>query len=200
MSDPTHLQFIRQYNIPGGALGVAVSGNFVYVAADSEGLQIFQLSQETTFSTSQTASQFAAQNNTAYLSDSGKNLYLLDLTNTSNPIEISRYILSSQATDMVVAELQDGNNNYIYLYVAESLNGIEVVDVTNSSFPVYAGSITANIINARTLQINGNTLYVNNNNVEVLAFDITVLRYLNVSANNLNFTQGTTTLTEHNLM
>ena len=178
---------------------MTVSSGFVYVAS-SNSLQIIKLSFENFFATTPwIASQITAQNNTAYLSDTGKNLHLLDVTNFSNPIEISLYTLNSQATDMVVAELQDGNNNYIYLYVAESLNGIEVVDVTNSSFPVYAGSITANITNARTVQIEGNRLYVNNNNFEIFVFDLTVLHYLNLSVNNLHLIEGTTTITNTQL-
>jgi len=169
-SDRSHPQLERTYDTPGRAQAVSISDGVAYVADDTGGLQVFDLSiQRGVFITDGAASQMVAVDNTAYLADTEKNLYVLNITDTQAVVALSRYFLAHHAVDMAVL-----NNT---LCVSEGPDGIEIIDVSNKAALSYVGSITRGIQSARAVSIDNNRLYVNNADQSIVVFDLDKLSF-----------------------
>ena len=136
ISNPFKPSEVGFYATPGSARDVAVAGNHAYVADNDEGLQIINVSSPNnpTLAGSYDLPDGAQANSVAITADQAYayvaqsyRLYVIDISNPSNPAEMSYSSLSSYE-DMVVA----GN----YLYVARGSEGLRVLDISYPPVPI----------------------------------------------------------------
>ncbi|MEC4819754.1 MAG: DUF4347 domain-containing protein, partial [Scytonema sp. PMC 1069.18] len=131
------------------AFGVAVKGNYAYVAATAAGLQIFDISDpdDPKFTGNATipgsAYDTAVDDQYAYVADFDTGfLEIYDITNPGSPTSIGRYDTGSgRAYDVYVKE----NIAYVTSYKpGESADSydqeLQIVDISDRSNPVFIGS------------------------------------------------------------
>ncbi|NGX43067.1 MAG: hypothetical protein K940chlam7_01358, partial [Chlamydiae bacterium] len=130
-------QLVGSYNTPSSANGVAVSGNYAYVADQNWGLQIIDVSNVTnptlagSYDTPGIAFGVALSGNYAYVTDLYSGLQIIDVSNVTNPTLAGFYNTSGTAHGVAVS----GN----YAYVADELEGLQIIDVSNVVNPTRAG-------------------------------------------------------------
>ncbi|MBO1067209.1 MULTISPECIES: DUF4347 domain-containing protein [Nostocales] len=144
-------------NYDGFARGVQVVGNYAYVAGDSLGLQIIDISNPTTptlkgnYNTSGNASNVQVVGNYAYVADQDSGLQIIDISNPTNPTLKGNYDTSGHARGVQVV----GN----YAYVADGYSGLQIIDISNPTTPTLKGNYdTSNY--AVDVQVVGNYAYV----------------------------------------
>jgi hypothetical protein len=137
ISDPSNPTFKGSYNTPGHAHGVALSGNYAYVAAEHSGLQIVDITDPSnptlkgSYNTPGRAYGVALSENYAYVADDYSGLQIIDVSDPGNPIFKSSYDTSGYFFEVALS----GN----YAYVANKNFGLQIIDVTNPSNPTFEG-------------------------------------------------------------
>lgn len=117
----------------------AISGNYAYLAT-SEGLVILNISDlslpimESSYTTSGDSNGIAVSDNLAYLAD-GNGLVIFDVSTPSSP----KYIGSYDGTYAYAVDVAGD-----YVYVADSINGLLVVKIIDSSAPGSDDNSTGN--------------------------------------------------------
>ncbi|MCB0295856.1 MAG: hypothetical protein KDG51_11595, partial [Calditrichaeota bacterium] len=117
VSDPANPVEVGKIAVPARIYGMAVSGNFAYLADAFEGLQIIDLSDPANpaeigfWDTNGTALSVAVSGNTAYVADGNQGLRIIDVSNPAMPQEVGFF-------DPLL-----GNSSYVtvsgnYAYVA----------------------------------------------------------------------------------
>ena len=150
-------QLVGSYNTPGRAWGIAVSGNYAYVADFASGLQIIDVSNVTdptfagSYDTPSNVHGVAASGNYAYVADWGSGLHILDVSNVTNPLLAGSYDTPDLAEDVAIS----GN----YAYVADAYSGLQIIDVSNKANPTLAGSYNTPGY-AYGVAVSGNYAYV----------------------------------------
>ncbi|NGX42507.1 MAG: hypothetical protein K940chlam7_00787 [Chlamydiae bacterium] len=130
-------QGVGNYDTPGGARDVVISGNYAYVADRHMGLQIFDVSNVANptlagfYDTPGLAYVVVLSGNYAYVADHTGGLQIIDVNNVTNPSLAGFYNTIGVALGVAVS----GN----YAYVAER-SGLLIIDVTNVANPSLAGS------------------------------------------------------------
>lgn len=133
---PTSLSFI---SIPGFANGVAVNGNYAYVAAGSAGLQVVDVTNRSNPQIVASLSLPGNENdvrllaNFAYIAAGSSGLHVVDITNPLAPVLRGTFSTSGTALDVAVR----GNT----AYVANGTN-LVLVDVTNPAAMMRIGSLS----------------------------------------------------------
>ena len=118
-------------------MGVAVSGDYVYVADYADGLRIIDVSNPTNpaeagfFDTDDLAYGVAVSGNYAYVADYADGLRILDVSNFAVPAEVGFFDSRSLAVSVVVS----GN----YAYIADLFDGLRIIDVSIKSNPIEVG-------------------------------------------------------------
>ena len=145
------------YNTSGLASGVVIQGSYAYVADDSFGLQIIDISNPAaptftgTFNTAGNAQDLAVSGNRAYIAAGGIGLQIIDISTPSAPTLLSTFNTAGSAKKVAVF----GS----YAYVADDALGLQIVNVANSASPVSAGSYNT-VGTANGVAISGNHAYV----------------------------------------
>lgn len=133
---PTPLSFV---SIPGYANGVAVNGNYAYVAAGGAGLQVVNVSDRThpviagSLSLAGNADDITLLGNLAYVAADSAGLEVIDVTNPQAPALLGSYRTVGVAWSAKVR----GS----IAYVADGTSGLQVIDVTNAAQPALLGSL-----------------------------------------------------------
>jgi hypothetical protein len=97
---------------------VAVSGNYAYVADDTAGLQVIDVSNPANpqwvggYDTSGNAFGVAVSGNYAYVADGQVGFQVIDVSNPANPQRVGGYATSGGAMDVAVS------GNYVYVAAA----------------------------------------------------------------------------------
>jgi hypothetical protein len=127
--------------VGGATYGIYVSGRYAYVAAESAGLKILDISTPSrptsagTFSSISGAHAVIVASKYAYVSDSGTGLNVIDISNPSSPTLVSA--LSTAGSGFTIAL----SGKYIYAVdVASSI--LRIIDVSDPSAPFLAGNYT----------------------------------------------------------
>jgi len=135
ISDPGHPTEVGFYNTPGDAYGVAVAGDYAYVAGD-ERLTIVDVSDPAApteagfYDTPWSAYGVAVAGGYAYVANGRSGLRIVDVSDPADPTEIGFYDrLYAQA----VAVAGD------YAYVADAGSGLRIVDVSDPAHPTEIG-------------------------------------------------------------
>jgi len=148
--------FVGGLTTEGGAVRVAVSGNFAYVADQASGLAIVDISNPAdptlagNFNTDGTAYDVAVSGNYAYVAD-GLGLRILDVSDPANPSSVGFYDSPGIAYGVAVA----GN----YAYLADGLSGLHVVNVSDPANPARTGTYNTPG-EARDVAVSGSYAYV----------------------------------------
>lgn len=168
VSTPTTPSIAGQVLLPGPAEtahGLAVAGNYLYIAAHatglSSGLRVARITNPTIpqivgsgVETPGTAFDVAVAGTLAYVADGTAGLRVVDVQNPFSLVLLGGVTASpaqARAVDVAVA----GN----HAYVAYEAAGLVIVDVSNPAAPVIVGSVPA-LNNARGVAIAGSYAYV----------------------------------------
>ena len=142
----------------GSSSDVVLSGNYAYVAAGSDGLQILNVSNPSAPSlvgscdTSGTARAVDVVGNYAYVADDLSGLQIIDISNPANPLRVGGYDTSGNARGLDVA----GG----YAYVADVGGGLQIIDVHNPANPVLLGHYSVPNCRFADVAVSGNHAYV----------------------------------------
>lgn len=123
--------------LPDAIWGVTVSGNYVYVAAYTGGLQIIDVSDPTNplrvgaYDTPGSAVGVAVSGNHAYVADYYSGLEIIDITNPASPFLAGSYDTVGVAVAVAVSGY--------YAYVADDWAGIEIINISNPATPILTG-------------------------------------------------------------
>ena len=134
---------VGSYDTPEYAVGVAMNGNYAYVATCVSGLRVINVSNpsnpvETGFSdTLYCAEDVVVSGNYAYVATYGSGLRVVDISNPASPFEVGSFEISGHhANDITLS------GNYVYVVFGSYTwpSGLRVVNITNPSNPVLEGS------------------------------------------------------------
>jgi len=145
------------YDGTGNARGIFVSGNYAYVADNTDGLEIIDISDPTNpvevgqvVDTGNAYSVFVS-GNYAYVADNTDGLEIIDISDPTNPVEVGQVVDTGSARGVFVS----GN----YAYVVDNTDGLEIIDISDPLNPVEVGSVDDGG-NAVGVFVSGNYAYV----------------------------------------
>ncbi len=120
------------------ARGVAVSGNYAYVADGSSGIQVIDISSSSNpqliglgANTPGSAIDLVISDSYVYVADGSKGLQIIDVSTPSSPEIIGSVDTPGSARDVAVS----GS----YAYVADSSSGLHIIDISTPSEPINVG-------------------------------------------------------------
>jgi hypothetical protein len=184
---------VGHYDTEGWAYGVALSGNYAYVADSSSGLQIINISNPANpvavghYDTEGYAFGVALDGNYAYVADSSSGLQIIDISNPANPVAVGHYDTSGSARGVALS----GN----YAYVADDEEGLQIINISNPANPVAVGHYDTEG-DASGVALSGNYIYVadGSNQLEILRFNTPQPGSLQFSAASFTVKENDTSL------
>ncbi|MBN2444626.1 MAG: hypothetical protein JXJ04_24935 [Spirochaetales bacterium] len=138
--------------------GLYVDGDYVYVADQSNGMRIFDVSDPAdptevgTFATVSLARDVYVEGNFAFVADGLGGLHIVNITNKSIPTAVGSYTTVDYAFEPIVV----GS----YIFLADDDNGLLSIDFSTPATPTLADSINVTSGRARSVAIVGNMAYV----------------------------------------
>ena len=161
ISDPAQPTVVGRTPVrPYSVSGLAVAGNFVYVANGGGDLRIINVANplaptEVGFYTTtlRSSSSVAVVGNYAYIADGENGLRVIDVSDPAAPTEVGYYDDTPEiAYDVFVA----GD----YAYIANGYAGLRVVNVSDPAWPVEVGAYNPLAMWANDVFVAGNHAYV----------------------------------------
>jgi hypothetical protein len=137
-ADSLNVRLVGSCVTPDLAYGLAVVGNYAYVANCGSGLRIIDVSDPQSpfeagyYDTADYARGVAVSGIYAYVAYGYSGLRVLDVSNPSSPVEVGICATPDYAWGVALS----GN----YAYVAAEDAGLQVVDISNPSTPVIVGA------------------------------------------------------------
>jgi hypothetical protein len=128
-ADSLNVRTIGSFDTPDIAYGLAVVGNYAYVADCASGLRIIDVSNPQSpfeagfYDTADYARGVAVSGNYAYVAYGYSGLRVVDVSTHSNPVEVGACGMPDYAWGVVLS----GN----HAYVAAEVAGLQVVDISN---------------------------------------------------------------------
>jgi hypothetical protein len=156
------------YNTPGNALGVAVVGQIAYVADESSGLRIINISNPIApeeigyYLTPGSAWAVAIVGQLAYVAAGTGGLRIIDISNSAMPTEIGYYAPPGDVLSLVVIGQ--------YAYVADAV-GLRIINITNPAAPVQVGFYATHDA-TRSVAVVGHIAYVADDRAGLRIIDI----------------------------
>ncbi len=144
-------------SIPGYANNVDVAGDYAFVAAGIEGLQVVDISDTLNpqvvaeQDTSGIAIDIKIKGNLAYIADGPSGLNIMEVSDPRFPTNVSSVDTPDIAQDLVV----NGN----YAYIADGDSGLQIVDVSNPFNPQLMSSL-GGLGTAKGLDLSGNLIII----------------------------------------
>jgi hypothetical protein len=140
ISDPANPSWVSSYDIDDFATDIAVYANYAYLITANEyysSLWILDIgNQDPTFASALGLPHFSqgifVSGNYAFIACSYSGLWIMDVSNPSNPLLIGTYDTPDQAMDVTVS----GS----YAYLANEYSGMRILDVSNIASPILVGS------------------------------------------------------------
>ncbi len=157
ISQPASPTVLGQIKLQNTVRGVAVSGNYAYVALYYSGLQVIDISNPASpvrvggYDTSGAALGVAVSGNYAYVADYTAGLQIIDISNPAEPNRIGGYDTSGYALGVAVS----GN----YAYIADYGAGLQVINISNPAEPNRVGGYDTSG-SAYGVAVSGNYAYV----------------------------------------
>ena len=142
VTQPAAPQEVSQIDLPGYPGGVAILGDFAYVASDSAGLVIVNVhdravpSITAALATGDHAYSVALSGSNAYVAGTGNvggELHVIDVSNPSAPRSIGN--LTTPGEDLFVAVAGT------HAYVAAGEAGLRVIDISRPASPTLVGTV-----------------------------------------------------------
>ncbi len=169
MTDVSNPSEVGRVITPSLVTGIAVSGNYAYVASHENGLMIVNITDPSSptlvgsYGTG-TAEDVAVSGNYAYVADGESGLIIIDVNNPATSTPAGSYDTAGYAKGVAVS----GN----YAYIADDDSGFVILDITNPAVPTLTGSYdTAG--NAENVAVSGNYAYVADGSSGLMIVDIT---------------------------
>lgn len=137
ISNPNSPVFVKEYFTANYLYSLDISGDYLYLANSSDGMQIINISDplrakcEGVIDTDGGVMGIMVCDGLAYLAD-GVGLQIVDVSIPSDPIVIGSYKSRGNSQDVYVA---DG-----FAYVAFKSAGLQIIDVSNPSLPTLVGT------------------------------------------------------------
>jgi hypothetical protein len=167
--------FKGSYDTPGFAHGVALSGNYAYVADYTSGLQVIDISDPSnptfkgSYDTPGSAHGVTLSGNYAYVAARVDmvqgNLQIIDISDPANPTAKGSYDMPYRAWKVALS----GN----YAYVADGYSGgLQIIDISNPWNPTFKG-VYDTPDSAYGVALSGNHAYVADGNSGLQIIDIT---------------------------
>jgi len=135
---PTLPSFAGSYDTPGFARGVAVAGDFAFVADHGSGLSVIDISDPNNpvfvdnITLLSNAYDVVVEGDLAFVAYGGAGLKIFDISNPSNLSSEGEYDTPNNAVDVAVS----GD----LAFVADISGGLQIINISNPSSPVFAGS------------------------------------------------------------
>lgn len=133
---------VADYDSPGAAKGVTVSGDFVFLSDGSSGVRILSLESPGTVDLEVTeivvidspgeAHQVAIGDQHIYLADGSGGLQIISMANPSQPVTVGSEETPGNATGIAV--LGD------YAYIADGESGLRIINILDNTKPAEVGS------------------------------------------------------------
>ncbi|NGX42509.1 MAG: hypothetical protein K940chlam7_00789 [Chlamydiae bacterium] len=165
-------QLVGNYDTPGDADDVTISGTYAYVTDGVSGFQIINVSNVTnptlagSYDTPGEAYGVAISGNYAYVGDGSSGLQIIDVSNVVNLTLAGFYDTLVQAWDVAIS----GN----YAYVADGNSGLRVIDVSNVANPTLEGSYNTPGY-TRGVALSGNYAYVADDDFGLQIIDVSIV-------------------------
>jgi hypothetical protein len=169
IGNPENLKRLGGCQTDGYPTGVAVMGNYAYVAAREAGLQVIDISNPTrptrvgALATVGNAAGVAVAGHLAFVANGSRGLEIIDITNPATPQAVGNIRMTWAAYGVAVAGK--------YVYVASTFSGLVVIDVENPSSPKMVGNLNLNGP-ARAVAVMGNYAYVAASEAGIQVIDI----------------------------
>ncbi len=162
--------------------GVAVSGNYAYLANNNDGLRIIDITDpqnpvlkgnvpESMLGNSQ-AYGVTISGNYAYLANGNAGLRIIDITDPQNPVLKGNVLESLMGSGNAVGVAVSGN----YAYLANNTDGLRIIDITDPQNPVLKGNVLESLMGsgyANGVAVSGNYAYLANSSDGFRLIDIT---------------------------
>ncbi|MDP8221583.1 MAG: chitobiase/beta-hexosaminidase C-terminal domain-containing protein [Candidatus Stygibacter frigidus] len=136
LTDPSSPQWYNFSNVPGGAMGILISGDYLYAASGNIGLRIYQIDDFCspsdldligTCNTPGYAKNVAVNGSYAYIADFDGGLRIINISDKYNPYEVGYYLTWGEATGV--------SANGSVVYVTEYDDGFTTVNVSSPTNP-----------------------------------------------------------------
>ncbi|MHA1836340.1 MAG: hypothetical protein ACTSVH_00125 [Candidatus Heimdallarchaeota archaeon] len=170
-TDPSDPVFLSKYEEEGVSfIDAAIVGNYTF-AATSIGIEIMNITDPTEVVSLSSllvgaTNAIAIEGNYAYLAVQTRGLVVVDITDLTNPIEVSDFALLS--TNPLDVDVQGTD-----VFVAVGSQGFQVFDLSTPAAPVSLDNISTT--NARGVRVNDTVLVVADYDAGVRIYDITNL-------------------------
>ncbi|NGX42655.1 MAG: Serine/threonine-protein kinase StkP [Chlamydiae bacterium] len=134
-------ELVGRYDTPDQAVGIAIAGNYAYVADRLSGLEIFNISNPSnltivgSYDPSETIMAVTVAGNYAYLVASVSGVLIVEITNPSNPTLAGFINTSGWVYGFSV------QGNYAYVGYITSGYDIYIIDITTPANPIQMGSL-----------------------------------------------------------
>jgi hypothetical protein len=131
--DRIHIGFKSSYDSPGVGLGIAVAGDYAFLADANLGLRIVSIANTSSifsvgdYDTPGTSYRVALAGDHAFVADDSYGLQIIDISDPANPTLVGSYNTPGQAHDIVV----DGD----YAFIADLTWGMAVMDIDTLTAP-----------------------------------------------------------------
>ena len=153
----------------GEAKGVAVVGNFAYIADSNSGLAIIDITDPSNplnpvyMDTNGTARSVTVVGNFAYVADFNEGLAIIDISDPINPVTPIYKDTNGSAFDVTV----EGN----FAYLADNNSGLAIIDISNPTSPGEPVYVDTNGP-ATGVEVMGTNAYVADNSSGLAIIDI----------------------------
>ncbi len=159
VSNPTALKRLGVYTTGdnGFAWNVQVVGNLAYLAADSDGLQIIDISQPGSpiiiggYDTDE-AHDVCVVGSHVYIADYHSGLQVINALKPKTPYRVGRYDTTDRAVALKVVDN--------LAYVADLMGGLQIIDIVQPNSPKYLGAYNNFGSFFQDVQVIGNLAYV----------------------------------------
>jgi hypothetical protein len=142
---------------PGLAYDVAVSGDHAFVADNSSGLQVIEISEPTnptlagSYDTPGFAYEVTVSGDHAFVADYGSGLQVIDISDPTNPTLTGNYDTPGLAYGVAVS----GD----HAFVADYISGLQVIDISDPTSPTLLGTYNTPGL-ARGVAVSGDHTFV----------------------------------------
>jgi hypothetical protein len=161
------------YEAPNSALGVYVYGDYAFVAIDTSGLQVINISNPTnpiywgSYDTPGLASDVVVFDNYAFVADYSNGVQVINIADPAAPQLTGSFNTSSFVWGIFYSD------NYAYL--ANTFSGLTVINVVNPINPSYLGSYNTPGY-AEDIFVQGNYIYIADyTSMIILRFDPAII-------------------------
>jgi hypothetical protein len=129
-ADSLNCRYVGGCDLPGDAWNVALSGNYAYIADDTSGLRVVDVSNPPSpaevgyFDTPWNARGVALYSSYAFVADGGDGLWMINVADPAHPVQAGFF-------DGTPGLMEDVAVVWPYAYVADNYLGLRIINVMN---------------------------------------------------------------------